>query len=795
MALSGLDSALSGLRVAQQQLDVIANNVSNVSTPGYSRKILPQATVAVDGASIGVRGGAIIRNVDLNLERDLWTQVSSVKFNEVQTTYLNKIQQFHGPPDLELSVAAEVAKLRDKFAALADAPEDAFLQRVAVDQGVTVAKKINDFSNLITQMRNDAQDEMAVSIGRVNEKLAQIADLNGQIKFNKALGKTTAALEDQRDEAIKSLSEEMEVSSFVRGDGVLVVQTAQGVQLADEKAETLYFDKSAIGATSAYPTSVNGVYVGDPNVKPNAIEITTTGLNGRLGSLIDMRDSVLPRQMAMLDELAHKLALRFDEQGLRLFTDASGNVPADTAPDPSTNPPTPVPYIGFSAEIQVNDAIIDDNSLVQQGTVATDMPVQSGSNEVIRRIVQFTFGDVEHQEAAGDVDLRASAAPADLQSWLGIYSKNQITGTTSLTGYSSLNALMAAGGIIFQPTAGPITDQFSITFDDPRTGLPAQTYILDLSDIQAAFPALTTAADQVAAAINGLNTTYIPAAGSDPLPPDPGFAVSASVNAYGQLVINSRANMTIDASFLGGMGQDGLDYLGLIEGAQATTDPYIDVQVGNDAPVRVTIEPGDDETDLVAKLDKISAADAGVAGLGVDLDVGTGFLTIRPGDDVANPTFGGDLKILGGPFKADGSGLNGTANNTGIVEALFGSAAPVTNVLYSSTTSTAGVTVTFRSKELGPGADIDTGIISAVKLIDYAQKLVNRQAEESNAIEARTKDETAFRDLLQRRLQDESGVNMDEELSLLIVVQTAYAAAARVVEAIGKQFDDLLNSV
>lgn len=788
MAIGGLDSALSGLRVAQQQLDLIANNVSNVSTPGYSRKILPQDTVVADGASIGVRGGAVIRKVDLSLERDFWTQVSNVKFNEVQATYLNKIQQFHGPPDLELSVAAEVAKLRDKFASLADSPEDAFLQRIAIDQAGVVANKINDFSDLITQMRNDAQDEMSVSIERVNGKLQQIADLNQQIRFNKANGKSTAALEDQRDEAIKAMSEEMEVSSFVRGDGVLVVQTRQGVQLADDRAETIYFNKSAIGATAAYPTSVNGIYVGDPDTNPNAIEITTTGLNGRLGSLVELRDTTLPRQMAMIDELAHKLAQRFDAQGLRLFTDASGNVPADTAPDPSTDPPTPVEYVGFSGAIRVNPAVLDDNSLVQQGTVATDLTVQSGSNEVIRRIVQFAFGDVSYQEAAGSVDLRASGVPASLQDFLGIYSKNQVTGTSSVADYSSLAALMATGGTVFQPTALPITDNFTLTFEEARTGLGPVTVNISLSAADTNFPTppAVDALDQLVSEINSqIALAGVPA----------GLAAVASRNAYGQLILQSRGDITIDATFAGGMGQDGLDFLGLTEGSYATTDPYIDVQVGNDAPVRVTIEPGDDETDLIAKLDKISNADTGVPGLGVDLDGATGVLTIRPGDDVTTPTFGGDLKIVGGPFKADGTGLNGTANNTGIVEALFGSNAPVANVLYSSPTSTVGVTVNFRSRELGPGADIDTGVISAANLIDYAQKLVNRQSEEINAIDARTQDESAFRDLLQRRLQDESGVNIDEELSLLIVVQTAYAAAARVVQAIGKQFDDLLSSI
>ena len=71
MGLSSLDSALSGLRVSQQQISVISNNVANVGTDGFTRKILPQNAQAVNGTGIGVRAGTIIRQVDINLELSL----------------------------------------------------------------------------------------------------------------------------------------------------------------------------------------------------------------------------------------------------------------------------------------------------------------------------------------------------------------------------------------------------------------------------------------------------------------------------------------------------------------------------------------------------------------------------------------------------------------------------------------------------------------------------------------------------------------------------------------------------
>lgn len=794
MAVSSLDAALSGLRIAQQQLDVIANNVANVGTPGFTRKILPQGTLVLNGQSAGVLADNIIRKVNLDVERNLWTQISKISFLDIQAGYLNQIQQFHGPPDLEVSVAAELAELRDKFAALADSPEDHFLQRSTVDQASLVARKINDLSNLFTQIRNDAQDEMAVAIQRVNSTLEQIADLNKQIKLTKIGGRTTAALEDQRDTAIKNLAEEIEVSFFTRADGVLVVQTSQGVQLADERAETVFFDPTLLGPTSFYPSGARGIFVGgDPASNPTAIEITGVDLNGRIGALIDVRDNLMPQQQAMIDELAHKLALRFEAQGLRLFTDASGTIPADTPPNPSI--PTPVTYVGFSSIIRINDAILADNSIIQRGTTATDLPVQTGSNEVIQRIVEFTFGDTNYQEAAGAVDLRASGGPDTLQNWLGVFSQNQITGTADIANYSDIAALIAAGGTVFDPNppGPPLNDSFTITFEEARTAPPLgpTAVTVSLSSADANFPiggAITNALDQLVAEINlQIGLAGVPA----------GLAAQASVSPYGQLIIESRGDITIDSSFPGGMFPDGLEFLGLVEGTSITTDPYIDVQVGNDPPVRIAIEPGDDETTLAAKLDKISAADPGVPGLAVEIDPLTGFLTLRPGDSMTNPAFGGDLKILGGPFVTDGTGTGPGALATGrtLVAALFGSDAPVASLPYASLTANPAVSVPFRVSNLGPGANIDTGVISSSNLIDYAQKMVNRQTEGVIANESQRADEASFRDLLQRRFLDESGVNLDEELSHMITVQTAYAAAARVISSVDEQFRELLRAV
>lgn len=812
MGLSSLDAALSGLRVSQQQIAVISNNVSNVNTPGFTRKILPQNSQAINGVTVGVLGGTITRNVDLNLERDLWTQVSAVGSFEVRDAYLSRIESFHGNPDAELSVAAEISRLRDSFSALTDTPEDAFLLSETVNRATLAAQKINDLGNLIMTTRNDAQNELGDTVERVNQLLVQIAELNDNIQDNQNIGRSTAVVEDKRDEAIKELAGLIDISFFQRGDGVLVVQSRQGVELANTTAKKIAFNPLPLGTSSYYPQSVAGLYVversfnGDPTLSNTAINITESDLGGKLGGLLDLRDVDLPRQLAQIDEMAHKLAMRFDAQGLRLFTDSSGNIPPDTPPDPNAGPPaTPVAYVGFSTAIRVNQAVLSDHSLVQKGTYGGS--VQSGSSEVLRRVIEFGFGSINYmqgynEDSATQVDL-VNTGGADLQSWLGLYSSASVSGARPLTGFidpdgpggqSAIDVLVAsAAGALDDPN-----DQFAITFDQPAM-VPPPAPVTITVDLSAVPQTGSNAAEDIVNHINNLITLS---------GPDPRLNPVASVGTNGQIVLRSASNIQIDGSIANGMGQAGLTQLGLLEGSTTTqTDPYFDVQVGNADPVRITIAPGDTSATLLAKLQSVENLAARFNG---------NVLELRPGDDdnFIQQSFGGDVRIIGGPFTTSGAQYGsppatgtraGIDNGVNISSALFGTYAinggivtnnsPITSVGYmSETTAGSGVYVNFRETNLGPAANLSTQVVGSTRLIDFSQKMINQQAAELNSIRNSQSDENALREVLQTQLLNESGVNLDEELSNLIVYQTAFSAAARVVRAVDEMFQELLNA-
>lgn len=799
MGLSGLDAALSGLKIYQKQIETISVNVANVGTDGYTRKILPQVSQSIDGKTVGVLAQTVIRSVDINLERQLWTQVSQVGFYDVQETYLERVDNFHGNPTSGISIAAEVTRLREAFVALADTPEDSFLLADVVDQAQDTASKINQLAGFINTLRNDAQSEAKVVVDNINDLLTQIAELNQQIRFAKASGNTSAAIEDSRDLAVKELSSLIQISMFSRGDGVLVIQTVEGAELAGEQARQLTFRPTPISATSYYPSSLAGIFIGDPITEATAVDLTERPIGGKLGGLIELRDEILPRQTAQVDELAHKMALRFNAQGLRLFTDGSGAIPADTPPDPSVDPPVSVEYVGFASRMQVNSAIVSDNSLIQEGTYNATS-VAPGSNEVIRRVLQYAFSSTEYllaenQTTATSVDIRAAATgTTTLQEWLGLRSTNVLKGAVDLSAYSSIADMVNTGGTSAFGQTGTETDTFILRFDDPDIGSGPYDVTIDLRSVA------VSGSGAVQDLIN-----FITADG-DWANIVADFGASVTTGANGELVIESQGNIEIVQSGSEPLTETGFAFIGFNLELQEASDPYFDVSVGNNPAQRIYIEPTDTEVELLAKLNAIP-------GLAAEIDA-DGFLALRPGDSFTNPDFGGDIRLVGGPARTNGATLAGTAlgrasidNGVGIISALFGTyqvlgggaindESPITEIPYESETAQgSGQFVSIRSQNLGPGANIDTNISGALTLEDFTQKIINQHGQELNLIRERGEDEATLQGLLEKQLVDSSGVNLDEELGFLIVVQTAYAASARVISAIDEIFQELLSAV
>ena len=295
-------NALSGLQVNQRILDLTAQNVANVNTEGYSRKIANTASVIVGNTGGGVTLASVTRNVSEFLLRDLRAQTSALGESTVLDTFYGRMQDLFGTPGSGASLGAQVGQLADLFQALAVLPEDASRRIQVVNQAQFLANQFNDTSAKIQALRREADLDIANSITLINDKLAEIAELNLKIQQNIALNQPASDLQDQRDLALNAISEQMDVRYFVRDAGDVVIFTANGRPLLDRTPSTLTHD--AVGTMSPSVSWAAGT-VGP--ILLNGTDITSEIASGRIAALIELRDTTLPDLHAQFEEMAGAL--------------------------------------------------------------------------------------------------------------------------------------------------------------------------------------------------------------------------------------------------------------------------------------------------------------------------------------------------------------------------------------------------------------------------------------------------------------------------------------------------------
>jgi len=129
-----LRTAQSGLLVNQQALDAISNNIANVNTPGYSRKIVNIETRVVGGAGAGVQISEITRNVDEGLIKSLRLELSSYHKLDIQRDYFARVQELFGEPADNTSISHVLNEFASAAESLAVSPDKTINQSELVRQ-------------------------------------------------------------------------------------------------------------------------------------------------------------------------------------------------------------------------------------------------------------------------------------------------------------------------------------------------------------------------------------------------------------------------------------------------------------------------------------------------------------------------------------------------------------------------------------------------------------------------------------------------------------------------------------
>tara|TARA_R110000772_G_scaffold191168_1_gene302059 strand:- start:50061 stop:52379 length:2319 start_codon:yes stop_codon:yes gene_type:complete len=301
-----LRAAQSGLLANQTALNIVSQNVANVNTPGYSRKIIQQQSVVLAGQGAGVSIADFTRVVDSGLLKSIRQELGELNNVTVQEGYFQRLQETFGTPGDNTSIAHILEELKEAAELLTVSPDRILEQSELVRQAQAAVEKFAAMSRTIQDLRLQADQQIAAVVSEMNQLTADIDQLNDDIIRFGSTGNDTTDLEDQRDNKIDRLSELVDIRFFSRNDGDVVVFTSSGLTLVDTIPPTITHEAAAAMSSTSTVASgqIDGIYVGE---RLAINDLTTQARGGQLAGLLDMRDDVLPNLQAQLDELAAQL--------------------------------------------------------------------------------------------------------------------------------------------------------------------------------------------------------------------------------------------------------------------------------------------------------------------------------------------------------------------------------------------------------------------------------------------------------------------------------------------------------
>ncbi|KWV56833.1 flagellar biosynthesis protein FlgK [Rhizobium altiplani] len=375
MSLSAaLNTTKSIFSTTSYQSSIVSTNIANSSNTDYVRREA-SVTTSLNGAQVVTVSRA---QEDALLKQYLQANASD-SGQQTLLDGLDELKSILGGNDYETSPSAYLSAFQTALQTFATSPSSTTAAQAAVTAAQDLANSLNDASDAVQAVRQDADAEIASQVDSLNSLLAQFQAANDAVKVATATGTDTSSALDVRDALLKQISSIVGVSVVTRDNNDMALYTSDGTTLFDTTARSVTFQ-----ATTTYVAGTRGNAVYIDGVALEAGDGSTTSAEGSLQALLQIRDEVAPTFQSQLDEIAKSLVSAFSE------TDGTTTVPGlfvwTTSSGAAGETPTSDEVIdGIAATITVNSNVVTskggDPMNLRDGSVSgiTDLNTENNS--------------------------------------------------------------------------------------------------------------------------------------------------------------------------------------------------------------------------------------------------------------------------------------------------------------------------------------------------------------------------------------------------------------------------------
>ncbi len=297
--------AKSSILTHQRALAVVANNLANVNTPNYVRRrvIFEELRSLEEGRLAGAGGGVeaadIQRIVDRFIEAQLTKERQTAGELDLTSSILSRVELIFDETSQQ-GLNSAINALFIAFQALADNPGGTTERVTLVEKARDMSNQFNRVDSDLLAVQRDLDNLVPVLVDEINRLTAEIAKTNQAILQLEATGASANDLRDRRDGFIRELSDKLAFQLLEDERGLVTVLSPSGQLLVD--------GTQAFSLQATRKTSLGGQFGVELVVgSGQAVDVTSSLTEGRLGAIIGLRDNLIPQYRGSIDELAAAL--------------------------------------------------------------------------------------------------------------------------------------------------------------------------------------------------------------------------------------------------------------------------------------------------------------------------------------------------------------------------------------------------------------------------------------------------------------------------------------------------------
>ena len=299
MTLNGmLNTGLLGLYTNKTAMSVVAHNLSNANTPGYSRQTPVIVTnppiymtgLGSSGRSVAFGTGANVSDIRRIRDEflDLQYRETTSRLNYWDNIYSNihYVEQLLGEPG-----ETGIRNMYDSFWAaieeLKTDPSNEAAKAQIVSRADELINTMKDFDYRLKELQSDINSDIKLKTTQINSYLVRISDLNRKLLTAGALGTSPNDLLDERDILLDELSKLSNIKVNSLANNQISISIGNQMILNGSNYQEI---KIAVipGTQDTYQT-----YVGNNLLKFN---------DGTMAALFELRDEIIPSYRMQIDE-------------------------------------------------------------------------------------------------------------------------------------------------------------------------------------------------------------------------------------------------------------------------------------------------------------------------------------------------------------------------------------------------------------------------------------------------------------------------------------------------------------